>query len=1113
MSESLVKWLHEHGLGEYAKAFVDGDVTLSELPLLKEKDLREMRLPVGARRRFLAAVEQGVQHRESPAPATDVPTVNTGGEPERRQLTVMFCDLVGSTSLSERYDPEDLGDIVRIYQDACAGIISRFEGYVARYMGDGMLVYFGYPRAHEDDAERAVRAGLAILERVGDLHPRKGLTLQTRIGVATGLVVVGERIGEASSQEHVVLGETPNLAARLQSIAAPNQIIVSSATRRLTGELFEFSDLGDVTLKGFASLQSAWRVECERHSESRFEAHRASWQLPLIGREQELELLLERWRRTTAGEGQMVLLSGEAGIGKSRIAQELLDVISDQPHFRIRYQCSPYHGDSPLYPAIEHLRQAASITSDDSNDESLDKLESMVSATGGDHENAVPLLAAMLGLQTETRYGKSDLPPPRQRTETLAALVGQLLALSREHPVLWVIEDMHWIDPTTLELTEVSLDATSANRIMILATARPGFEHGFGGHPIVTRLTLNRLGRRQVDEIATRICHGKRLPSVLLNEIGERTDGVPLFVEELTKTVMESSYLRETEDSFELTGEIDRLDIPSSLHDSLTARLDRLQPLLKEVAQIAACIGRSFELSLLNQVSSLEPAELASALEGLTRSELIFRRGTGTTYVFKHALVCDAAYESLLNTKRRGLHADILSSLEDDADTPPEILAHHASRAGRVREAVRYWKQAGVQALSRPAYQEAIGHFRNAVKLTAELDDRDWAHEQELQLQIQISQACIAHKGWAGNDTDRAFERALELVDLLDETPLRLPAIYGKFAVAYVRGEESRTLARRFQAATASNEDSGVELVAWRVSILQHVRDGDFSRALELAQKSVQHYDPQRHRALAYTYSHDARVAALVYGSWALWHLGFPDQARASRTEAMRWAGEIDHPSTTGLAQCWGGAFGGALERNVDQVAEHARKSIDLAQMLEMPLWLGWSRVFLGWAQSLRGERDAGRQEIDRGISELRRNRCMLLMPLLLGLSAEAHARENELALAHRDIDEAFEVLEKTGYVAWTPHLHLIRGELLRLEGSPAHERAEMALRKARDLASAQKLRTLELRAATVLGEMWVRDGHAHRAVSMLLPLYESFTEGFDTPDLVNAKTLLDELS
>ena len=945
MPKDITTWLQEHKLGRYVDTFVENDTTFADLPLLTEDDLREIGLPVGARRRFLAAVGEAEQHQDSLTPKGQPEPTSTIGEAERRQLTVMFCDLVGSTSLAEHYDPEDLSDIVRAYQDACAGVVSRYEGYVARYMGDGMLVYFGYPRAHEDDAERALRAGVEILERIDELRPRKGLTLQTRVGVATGLVVVGETIGQASSQEQVVMGETPNLAARLQGVADPNQLIVAELTRKLVGELFEFSTLGDVSLKGFASPQPAWRVERERDSESRYEARRTSWQLPLIGREQELDLLQERWRQATLGEGQMVILSGEAGIGKSRITQALMDVISEQPHVRTRYQCSPYHGDSALYPAIQHILRAASITGGEPNDEALDKLEVMTSKVDADHQSAVPLFAALLGLQVESRYGKSNLTPQRQRAETLAALVEQLRMLSSQSPVLWIIEDMHWIDPTTLELIEVSLDLASAGRVMILATARPTFEHGFGGHPVVTRLALNRLGRRQVDEITTRLCGGKRLPEVLLNEIVERTDGVPLFVEELTKTVLESGFLREAGDSFELTGELDRLEIPSSLHDSLMARLDRLEP-LKEVAQIAACIGREFERSLLSQVSSLSLADLNEALDGLIRAELVFRRGAGASYVFKHALVRDAAYESLLNTRRQAVHADILSALDKSAESPPEILAHHATQAGKTRQGIRLWKQAGAHALSRPAYQEAIGHFRNAVRLTAEIDDRDWAHEQELELQIQISQACIAHKGWAGNDTDRAFERALELVDLLDDTPLRLPAIYGKFAVHYVRGEESRSLVQRFQTLTESTEDSGIKLIAWRMRILQHLRDGEFPPALELAKTSLKQYDPQLHRSLAYSYSHDARAAALVYGSWALWHLGFPDQARESRDEAMKWAEEIGHAGTTGLAHCWGGAFLGALERNVEQVAEHAYKSIELAKTLEMPLWLGWSRVF-----------------------------------------------------------------------------------------------------------------------------------------------------------------------
>jgi predicted ATPase len=580
---------------------------------------------------------------------------------------------------------------------------------------------------------------------------------------------------------------------------------------------------------------------------------------------------------------------------------------------------------------------------------------------------------------------------------------------------------------------------------------------------------------------------------VLLNEIVERTDGVPLFVEELT-------------------GELDRLEIPSSLHDSLMARLDRLEP-LKEVAQIAACIGREFERSLLSQVSPLSLDELNEALDGLIRAELVFRRGAGASYVFKHALVRDAAYESLLNTRRRAVHADILSALEKDAESPPEILAHHATQAGKTRLGINLWKQAGAHALSRPAYQEAIGHFRNAVRLTAEIDDRDWAHERELELQIQIRQACIAHKGWGGNDTDRAFERALELVDLLDDTPLRLPAIYGKWVVQYVRGEESRSLVQRFQTSTASAEDSGVKLVAWRMRLLQHLRDGEFPLALELAKKSVNQYDPKLHRSQANNYSHDARAAALVYGSWALWHLGFPDQARASRDEALKWAEELEHASTTGLARCFGGAFLGALERNVEQVAEHAYKSVELAKTLEMPLWLGWSRVFLGWALALRGDLDTGSSEIEQGILELRNNRCVMLMPILLGLSAEANAAAGKLELAHGDIDDGFDVLEKSHYVAWKSHLHLVRGELHLLGSVPDLEQAQKQFATAVDLARAQQIRMIELRAATRLASVRAVTGNADKAVETLSALYGSFTEGFDTPDLKSTKKLLDQLS
>ena len=639
----ITKWLEQNGFGAYATTFVDNAIDVDVLPHLSDDDLKELGLPLGHRRKLQAALQTTSVSAVSLEQSSDAEPASPAGA-ERRQLTVMFCDLVGSTSLSARFDPEVLSDIVRGYQDACAGVISRYEGYVARYMGDGMLVYFGYPHAHEDAAERALRAGLSILERVRRLETADGLRLQTRIGVATGLVVVGETVGQASSREQVVMGETPNLAARLQAIAEPDELVIADSTRHLAPGVFEFCDLGEFSLKGFDEVQRAWRVAAVHDAESRFEAHRSSRTLPLVGREQELDLLLERWRQARLGEGQMVLLTGEAGIGKSRISQALLDAVAAQSHVRVRYQCSPYHQDSPLYPTIQHLSRAASITGEESNDEALDKLDAMLAKVGKPSLESTLLFATLLGLDGGNRYGETELNPQRQRSLTLGALVGQLQTLAEQSPVLWVVEDMHWIDPTTLELIEASLDPASSARIMILATARPTFEHGFGGHPIVTRLTLNRLGRRQVDEIATQLGGGKRLPASLLSKIVERTDGVPLFVEELTKTVLESGFLKENADAFELTGEVDRLELPSSLHDSLMARLDRQKP-LKEVAQIAACIGREFSCSMLAAISTLDDRALDQALDGLMQAELIFRRGTVSppNYVFKHALVRDAA--------------------------------------------------------------------------------------------------------------------------------------------------------------------------------------------------------------------------------------------------------------------------------------------------------------------------------------------------------------------------------------------------------------------------------------------------------------------------------------
>jgi class 3 adenylate cyclase len=578
----IAAWLSELGLERYIGAFRDNDIDDRILHTLSADDLRELGVSsLGHRKKLLDAIAR-LRDAE--------PTVEMGssGAPqprsaaERRHLTVMFVDLVGSTELAGKLDPEDMREVLRAYQDACAGVIARFDGFVAKFMGDGVLAYFGYPRAHEDEAERAVRAGLALATTIGGLKAPNGEALGARIGIATGLVVVGDLVGEGAAQEQAVVGETPNFAARLQGIAAPGQVVIAGATRRLLGTRFELQDLGERELKGIGAPVQAYVIIGERPVESRFEAMSGPSVLPMVGRDQELALLLERWTQAKAGEGQGVLLVGEAGIGKSRIGRALLDAVTEEPHVRIRYQCSPYHIDSALWPVMQQLNYAAGLAANDPLEARLEKLEALLDLAGG--RDAAPLIADLLGLDGSARYGPLDLTPQAQRVRTLDALVDQLVGLAAHQPVLVVLEDAHWIDPTTLEMIEQGLDRIAAARVLLLLTSRPDRQPALAAHPHVTRLTLNRLGRAGVEAIVARL-GADHLPGATIDAIIARTDGVPLFVEELTKAVLESG----------------ETAIPASLHDSLMARLDRI-PEIKEVAQIAACIGREFDYPLLAAV-------------------------------------------------------------------------------------------------------------------------------------------------------------------------------------------------------------------------------------------------------------------------------------------------------------------------------------------------------------------------------------------------------------------------------------------------------------------------------------------------------------------------------
>lgn len=716
------RWLEGIGLAEYAELFRSNNIDGELLRQLTGDDLKEIGVTsLGHRKRLLKAV--AALSATLGAYASTRATPAKGLLPERRQLTVMFADLVGSTALSKQLDPEDMSELIRTYQNTIAGEISRLEGHIAQYIGDGVLAYFGWPRAHEDDAERAVRAGLAIIAATSLVKLPSAEVLQTRIGIATGVVVVGDLMDEGVTKRHAVVGDTPNLAARLQSIAQPGMVVIAEATRRLAGDLFVLRELGMQHLKGIPEPTPAFAVLAERSLESRFAAKHQGEVTPIIGREQELALLEERWSQAKSGEGQVVLLSGEAGIGKSRLAEAVIDAANREPHFLLRYQCSPHHTDSALYPVIQQLARAAGVTESDSTGRRLDRIDALLARATDDRGEATPLIAALLGIDASSRYRNLPLTPQERRKRTLAALIDQLIGLAGHKPVLWVVEDAHWIDPTTLELIELTLRRLQGLRVLALITSRLSFTAPFRDHPVVTMLALDRLNRAGTQAIVARVTRGKSLPDALLDKVVAATDGVPLFIEEITKGLLESGVLRETATSWQLEAPLAHLTIPTSLHDSLMARLDRLQSVVKEVAQTAAVIGRAFDYVTLAHLSLSPASELSDALGQLVEAELIFCQGEmpDLLYRFKHALVRDAAYESLLKTSRRSLHLRLLDILETGGSTAPEILAHHAHEGGDARKAVSYWQQAAEAASRRYAHREAAALYAMALEVAEEL--------------------------------------------------------------------------------------------------------------------------------------------------------------------------------------------------------------------------------------------------------------------------------------------------------------------------------------------------------------------------------------------------------
>ena len=753
--QDLAHWLDELGVSEYTQRFVENGIDFTVLPDLTDQDLKDIGVLLGHRRKLLRAIAElkGVEKGElKPAPpaAASVAPQDTA---ERRQVTVLFSDLVGSTALSARMDPEDLREVISAYQKCVAETVRRFGGFVAKYMGDGVLAYFGYPQAHEHDAERAVRAGLALVEAVPKLTTAAGSPLQVRAGIATGLVVVGDLIGAGAAQEQAVVGETPNLAARLQGIAEPNTIVISEGTRKLLGHLFDLQDLGAKELKGIEGGVRAYEALRPSALESRFEALRVAT-TPLVGRDEELDLLLRRWEQAKRGDGCVVLISGEPGIGKSRIAETIVERIVGEPHTRLRYFCSPHHQDSALYPSIAQLERAAGFRREDTPEQRLAKLEAVLAQGTNDLSEAVPLVADLLSIPTGDRYPPLNLTPQKRKEKTLNTLLAQLEGLAARQPVLMVWEDVHWSDPTTRESLDLLIDRVPTLRVLVILTFRPEFTPPWIGRPHVTMLTLNRLPRRQGAEMIAYVTGGKALPKEVAEQIIERTDGVPLFIEELTKTVVESGIVTEAGDHYAVAGPTASLAIPTSLHASLLARLDRLAP-TREVAQIGAALGRSFSYELISAVAGMPQQKLDEALDQLASAELIFRRGVppDAEYTFKHALVQDAAYSMLLRGRRQQLHARIVTTLEKQfpevVSTQPALMAQHSSQADLTEKAVGYWLKAGQQATARSAMTEAVAQLQKGLDLLKSMPDDPSRQQQELELRIALGQALAPQKDGA----------------------------------------------------------------------------------------------------------------------------------------------------------------------------------------------------------------------------------------------------------------------------------------------------------------------------------------------------------------------------
>ena len=1112
------QWLSQYGLAQLAEVFEREQIDLDAARTLTDVDIKELGLPLGVRSKLRAAI-QALQNTALATESLVKPEAECKAQSaERRQLTILFCDLVGSTALSQRLDPERLRELMQAYQQACRGVIEKYEGHVAQYLGDGLMVYFGWPQAHEDDAARAIRAGLEVSDAVPKLTIAS-TPITVRVGIHTGLVVVGETGQGDASIPRAAVGETPNIAARLQTLADPGSVVVSDRTQALAAGLFDYTDLGPHPLKGVAEPIRLFRVRAARAIESRFEATRGELALsPLVGREEEIALLLRRWQQAKEGEGQVVQVGGEPGVGKSRLAHGVSERLSQERYTVLRHQCSPYHVNSALHPAIEQFERAAGFTREDSIEQKLDKMEAQLAGDELQVAAFAPLFAALLSLPTE-RYPPVNLSPQKQKEKTLEALAGQVEALAQRQPVLIIYEDVQWIDATSQEALDLLVPRLRDLPVLMIVTYRPEYGARWTDQAHVSALGLNRLGRRQSAELVDKVAGGKTLPQEVLDQIVAHADGVPLFVEELTKSMLESRLLREERDRYVLDGPLPALAIPTTLRDSLIARLDRLAP-VREVAQIGACIGREFTYELLAAVSPLKPVQLDVALEQLTASGLMFRRGTppDATYTFKHALVQDTAYDSLLRSKRAQLHAQIAEVLEKNflgqVEKSPELLAHHYTQAGNLTTAIPWWRNAGELSLRRVALQEAVGHFQKGLALVEQLPPSSERGGLEVSIREPLHAALVGLRGFAAPEITDNASAILEAAKSQGKPQSMLIGLWGMSISSLSQGRIAEALdcGQRLLSAGDKAGDIDLQVAGIRATVAAHFSLGQLLEAREQCNQILALYDTQRAGRWMQLAGHDARTLVGVYSSHSAWMLGYPDQAARVSEETEAHARRLGHAFNLGWTLTYG-AYTFDFRREPQRLLERASEADRLAREQSVPyLYQVMVPEVEGLGRLRSGQLSESISLLRRAIENWNRLGGHLRIPYVKSALAEALALQGDLNVALRLIGECIEQIERP---RWQERLHL--AEVLRLKGwmlmrQGKGEEAELQLRASIDWACEQRAKSWELRSSTTLAELLATRGQRNAARDLLTPIYNWFTEGFDTKDLKDAKALLGKL-